>query len=81
MPTVLDGVDADPLPAGRRGDVQVINNLPTALTGATAHISIYNLDGSIPYQHDFAVTAPPSVATSSDTRAPPVRSTASRMSC
>jgi hypothetical protein len=46
------------------GDVQVINNLPTPLTGATAHISIYNLDGSIPYQHDFNVTAPPSVATS-----------------
>ena len=46
------------------GDIQVINNLPTALTNATAHISIYNLDGSISYQHDFAVTAAPSVATS-----------------
>jgi hypothetical protein len=46
------------------GDIQVINNLPTALTNATAHISIYNLDGSVPYQHDFAVTAAPSVATS-----------------
>jgi hypothetical protein len=46
------------------GDVQVINNLPTALTGATAHIAIYNLDGSMPYQHDYSVTAPPSVATS-----------------
>ena len=46
------------------GDVQVINNLPTPLTNATAHISIYNLDGSVPYQHDFNVTALPSVATS-----------------
>jgi hypothetical protein len=45
-------------------DVQVINNLPTPLTDATAHLSIYNLDGSIAYQRDFKVTAPPSVATS-----------------
>ncbi|MEO6909555.1 MAG: glycoside hydrolase family 2, partial [Edaphobacter sp.] len=46
------------------GDIQVINNLPTPLTNATAHVSLYNLDGSIPYQHDFNVTAAPSAATS-----------------
>jgi hypothetical protein len=46
------------------GDLEVINNLPTPLNNATAHISIYNLDGSIPYQHDFNVTAAPDVATS-----------------
>jgi hypothetical protein len=46
------------------GDVQVINNLATPLTNATAHIAIYNLDGSMQYQHDYLVTAAPSVATS-----------------
>jgi hypothetical protein len=46
------------------GDVQVINNLPIPLTDATAHLSIYNLDGSIGYQRNFNVTAPPSLATS-----------------
>ncbi len=44
------------------GNIQVINNLPMPLTGAKAHISIYNIDGTIPYQHDYDVTAPPSVA-------------------
>ena len=46
------------------GILQVINNLPTALNGATAKLTIYNLDGSSPYQHDYAVTAAPSAATS-----------------
>lgn len=46
------------------GEVQVINNLPAPLTNASAHVAIYNLDGSIPYQHDFAVTAAASAATS-----------------
>ncbi len=45
------------------GEIQIINNAPNALTG-TAHIAIYNLDGSIPYQHDFPVSAPSSLATS-----------------
>ncbi|HWZ51796.1 MAG TPA: glycoside hydrolase family 2 TIM barrel-domain containing protein [Granulicella sp.] len=44
------------------GQIEVINNQPTALDGATAHITIYNLDGSIPYQHDLAVHAAPSTA-------------------
>jgi hypothetical protein len=46
------------------GTLQVINNLPTALTGAKAHLTVYNLDGSSPYQHDYDVTAAPSAATS-----------------
>ena len=46
------------------GTVQVINNLPTALTGAHARIALYNLDGSSPYQHDCEVTAAASAATS-----------------
>ena len=53
------------------GDLQVINNLPEPLTNATAHIDIYNLDGSVTYQHDFGVTASPSVATSLGTVAWP----------
>jgi hypothetical protein len=43
--------------------LQVINNLPTPQTGAKAHLVIYNLDGSSPYQTDIAVTAAPSAAT------------------
>jgi hypothetical protein len=46
------------------GDLQVINNLPEPITDATAHLSVYNFDGSIGYQHDYKVTAPPSSATS-----------------
>jgi Exo-beta-D-glucosaminidase Ig-fold domain/Glycosyl hydrolases family 2/Glycosyl hydrolases family 2, TIM barrel domain/Glycosyl hydrolases family 2, sugar binding domain len=46
------------------GNLEVINNQPTPLANAVAHISIYNLDGSVQYQHDFTVTALPSAATS-----------------
>ncbi len=45
------------------GKLQVINNLPEAVTGAVAHVSIYNLDGALVYQHDTPVTAPADVAT------------------
>lgn len=45
------------------GDLQVINNLPDALTGATAHVFVYNLDGTLAYQHSDKVTAPADVAT------------------
>jgi Exo-beta-D-glucosaminidase Ig-fold domain len=45
------------------GEVQVINNLDAPLTGARAHLAIYNLDGSVQYQHDFDVTALASAAT------------------
>ncbi len=44
--------------------MQVINNLPAAFDSARAHLSIYNLDGSVAYQKDFDVSAAPSVATS-----------------
>jgi Exo-beta-D-glucosaminidase Ig-fold domain/Glycosyl hydrolases family 2/Glycosyl hydrolases family 2, TIM barrel domain/Glycosyl hydrolases family 2, sugar binding domain len=45
------------------GEVEVINNLDTSLDGARAHLAIYNLDGSLQYQHDFDGSAPASVAT------------------
>jgi beta-mannosidase len=46
------------------GDVEVINNLDTPLEKAHAHLSIYNLDGTVAYQHDYDVSAVASVATS-----------------
>ncbi len=46
------------------GELQVINNLTTLLTGAVAHIAIYNFDGALAAQHDKPVTAAPSAATS-----------------
>jgi hypothetical protein len=46
------------------GEVEVINNLAAPLEGGRAHLSIYNLDGSIAYQHDFDVSAAASAATS-----------------
>ena len=45
------------------GILQVINNLPEALTGAVARVAVYNLDGSLVYQNETPVTAPPDVAT------------------
>lgn len=45
------------------GDLQVINNLPDTITGATAHVFIYNLDGTLAYQHSDKVTAPADAAT------------------
>ena len=45
------------------GNLEVINNTPTALSGATAHLAIVNLDGTVAAQQDYPVTAPPDVAT------------------
>jgi beta-galactosidase/beta-glucuronidase len=45
------------------GDIQVINNLDAPLEKAHAHLAIYNLDGTVAYQHDYDVTAPGWVAT------------------
>jgi Exo-beta-D-glucosaminidase Ig-fold domain/Glycosyl hydrolases family 2/Glycosyl hydrolases family 2, TIM barrel domain/Glycosyl hydrolases family 2, sugar binding domain len=45
------------------GEIQLINNLDTPLENAHVHLSIYNLDGSVKYEHDFDVTAAPSLAT------------------
>ena len=47
----------------KEGTLQVINNLTAPLDGAKAHLSLYNLDGSIAYQNDFAVTAAPTAVT------------------
>jgi hypothetical protein len=46
------------------GELEVINNLPDAFNGGTAHLTIYNLDGSAAYEHDSPVTAPPATAVS-----------------
>jgi hypothetical protein len=46
------------------GDVEVINNLNAPLEKARAHLSIYNLDGTVAYQHDYDVSAAASAATS-----------------
>jgi len=45
------------------GNLQVINNTPQPIADATAHVAIYNLDGTIAAQHDIAVNAAPSLAT------------------
>jgi Exo-beta-D-glucosaminidase Ig-fold domain/Glycosyl hydrolases family 2, sugar binding domain/Glycosyl hydrolases family 2/Glycosyl hydrolases family 2, TIM barrel domain len=45
------------------GEVQVINNLAEPLAGAVAHVSIYNLDGTVAAQHEIPVTSPASTAT------------------
>lgn len=44
------------------GTIQVINNLPTPLEKATAHITILNLDGTIASQSDLPVNAEESSA-------------------
>lgn len=45
------------------GDLQVINNQPAAVDDATAHVAIYNLDGSLAAQYDVPVTAAAEAAT------------------
>ena len=45
------------------GTVQVINNLPTALSGAKAHLTLLNLDGSVAAEKDYGVNAAASAAT------------------
>jgi hypothetical protein len=45
------------------GDLQVINNLPTAVNDAVAHVSIYRLDGTVAHAYDVKVNAAPSAAT------------------
>ena len=43
--------------------VEVINNLSTALSGATAHLQVFNMDGKAVYQNSWPVEAPASQAT------------------
>jgi hypothetical protein len=45
------------------GNLQVINNLPQALEHASAHVAIYNLDGTLASEKTLPVTAQPDVAT------------------
>lgn len=45
------------------GQVQVINNRPTAMTGMTAQEAVYNLNGTLAYEHSMPVTAEPDIAT------------------
>jgi len=42
------------------GQVEVVNNLPTPLTDAKVHLTLYNLDGKVAAQQDFAANAAPS---------------------
>ncbi len=44
------------------GQVQVINNLPAALSKATAHATVYNLDGRVAWERDWPVEAPAATA-------------------
>jgi hypothetical protein len=46
-----------------KGNLQVINNLPTPVKDAVARVTVYNLDGSVAYKHDSPVTAEGDVAT------------------
>ena len=39
------------------GNVQVINNTPAPVADAVARVAVYNLDGSLAYQHQTKVTA------------------------
>jgi len=45
------------------GQLEVINNRPEVLDGATAHVALYNLDGSIAYEHSAPVHAAASAET------------------
>jgi Exo-beta-D-glucosaminidase Ig-fold domain len=45
------------------GDVEVINNLPTAVGGAKVRATVYGLDGTVAWQKDFDVEAAGSAAT------------------
>jgi hypothetical protein len=45
------------------GQVQVINNKPDPVADAVARVAVYNLDGSLAYEHETKVTAAPDVAT------------------
>ena len=44
------------------GEVLVINNQPAGIAGATAHLAVYNIDGSKAYDHDYSVTGPAGTA-------------------
>jgi len=39
------------------GRLQVVNNLPKDVTGATAHVTVYNVDGTVAEEKEMPVTA------------------------
>ena len=43
--------------------MQVINNLPEPVADAVARVAVYNLDGSLVYEHETKLTAAPDAAT------------------
>ena len=45
------------------GQVQVINNQPEPVTDAVARVDVYNLDGTLAYEHETKLTAAPDAAT------------------
>ncbi|MFZ0338016.1 MAG: sugar-binding domain-containing protein [Terracidiphilus sp.] len=45
------------------GQVQVINNQPDPVTNAVARVDVYNLDGSLVFEHETKLTAAPDAAT------------------
>jgi beta-mannosidase len=47
----------------KTGNLMIINNHPEEFAGAKAHVTIYNLDGSVASQNDVDVKAAPSAAT------------------
>ena len=44
------------------GALEVINNKPEVLRGATAHLAVYDITGALLLEHDFPVAGPPSAA-------------------
>jgi hypothetical protein len=49
------------------GHVQVINNKTETLDNLSAHIAVYNLDGTLVYEHDIKLSPAPDVATDAGT--------------
>jgi hypothetical protein len=45
------------------GELEVINNRPEALSGATAHVAVYQLDGSLAKEYDVKAAAAASAVT------------------
>jgi hypothetical protein len=45
------------------GQVQVINNKPEPVADAVARVGVYNLDGTLVYEHETKLTAAPDMAT------------------
>jgi Glycosyl hydrolase 2 galactose-binding domain-like/Exo-beta-D-glucosaminidase Ig-fold domain/Glycosyl hydrolases family 2/Glycosyl hydrolases family 2, TIM barrel domain len=45
------------------GQLQVINNLPEPVKNTTLRIEVYNLDGTLAYEHEINVSAEPSAVT------------------